>query len=149
MERRYSIVIPAFNEEGAIGGVLKELLQGEPKDSFEVIVVDDHSSDNTAKEASKYPVRVFSNVQNFGYGYSLKRGISQAVNENIIILDADGSYPVHELSRLIAEYEKGFDMVVGARQGYHYRGSKVKQVARFFFKLLTQFSTGRKIPDIN
>ena len=149
MEHRYSIIIPAYNEEGAIGKVLEELLKGEPREAFEVIVVDDCSKDRTAAEAAKYPVRVFSNVQNFGYGYSLKRGIREATNDHIIIMDADGSYPVHELSKLIGEYEKGFDMVVGARQGHHYRGSRVKQIARFFFKLLSEFSTGRRIPDIN
>lgn len=149
MERAYSIVIPAYNEQEAIGKVLQDLLKGEPKDAFEIIVIDDFSSDNTASEAAKYSVRVFSNVQNFGYGYSLKRGIREAAHDNIIIMDADGSYPVHELSKLIKEYEKGFDMVVGARQGHHYRGSRVKQVARFFFKLLSEFSTGRRIPDIN
>lgn len=149
MNKKYSIVIPAYNEEGAIGSVLQEILALDPKGSFEVVVVDDCSTDATAHKVKNYPVRLFSNVQNFGYGYSLKQGIRAATHDHIIILDADGSYPVSSVLKLIGEYEKGFDMVVGARQGFHYRGSLVKQVARFFFRLISEFATGRRIPDIN
>jgi len=146
---RYSIVIPAYNEEDAIGKVLEEIFGGEMKDRCEVIVVDDHSRDGTLERARKYPVTVLHNLQNFGYGYSLKRGITQAVEDHIIILDADGSYPVAALSALIAEYEKGFHMVVGARQGVHYHGSLLKRIARVSFRFLSEFATGRRIPDIN
>lgn len=149
MDKKYSIVIPAYNEEGAIEGVLREILALEPKGSFEVVVVDDCSTDTTAEKVAKHPVKLLRNVQNFGYGYSLKQGIRVATHENIIILDADGSYPVSSLSKLIQEYEKGFDMVVGARQGFYYRGSPVKRVARFFFRAISEFATGQRIPDIN
>ena len=144
----YSIVIPAYNEEGVISEVLGQILA--LKDiALEVIVVNDHSSDKTALEAKKHPVVVISNVQNFGYGYSLKAGILAAQNEHIIILDADGSYPVAAIPELIGVYEQGFDMVVGARQGNHYRGTQVKRIARVWFRALSEFATGRRIPDIN
>lgn len=149
MKKKYSVIIPAYNEEGAIGPVIEKILRLEPRECFEVIVVNDCSSDKTALHASGYPVQVLTNIQNFGYGYSLKRGISVAEHPNIIILDADGSYPVRELPRLIQEYEKGFDMIVGARQGKFYRGSIVKRIARLCFRLISEFTTGRRIPDIN
>lgn len=146
---RYSIIIPAYNEEDAIEPMLSEILESPLKDRVEVIVVDDNSRDGTLAQARKLPVTVLHNVQNFGYGYSLKRGISQASEDHIIILDADGSYPVAAIPGLVAEYEKGYDMVVGARHGVHYHGSLVKRVARIFFRLLSEFATGRRIPDIN
>ncbi len=149
MEKKYSIVIPAYNEEGGVAQVLEELLSLTPKDSFEIVVVDDCSRDSTAAVVASYPVVLKKNIQNFGYGYSLKQGIVAATHPNIIILDADGSYPPLELHKLIAEYEKGFDMVVGARQGRHYYSSVTKRIARFFFRVLSEFTTGRKIPDIN
>lgn len=149
MNQKYSIVIPAYNEEGAVGALLEDLLAHPLKGNFEIIVVNDSSRDRTREVAEGYPVKVLSNVHNFGYGYSLKRGIREAKNDHIIILDADGSYPVSELTRLVDEYEKGYDMVVGARQGVHYRGSPTKHVARFFFRTLSEFATGRHIPDIN
>lgn len=149
MNTKYSILIPAYNEEGGIGAVIAQILKLGTKERFEVIVIDDHSSDGTGREARKYPARLLTNVQNFGYGYSLKRGIRAASHEHIIILDGDGSYPVAAIPRLIEEYEKGFDMVVGIRQGSFYRGSRVKRVGRFAFRVLSEFATGRKIPDIN
>jgi glycosyltransferase involved in cell wall biosynthesis len=146
--KHYSIVIPAYNEEGAIGAVLEALLR-DMKDVAEIVVVNDCSKDGTLAEAKKYPVTVLSNVQNFGYGYSLKRGIAAATNDHIVILDADGSYPIAALRTLMKEYEKGFDMVVGSRTGVHYRSTLVKSIARFFFRALSEFATGRTIPDIN
>jgi glycosyltransferase involved in cell wall biosynthesis len=149
MEHNYSFIIPAYNEENGIGKVLEELLKLKLHGSHEVVVVNDCSKDDTANVIKKYPVQLLNNVQNSGYGYSLKRGITAAINENIIILDADGSYPVSSIPLLLEEYEKGFDMVVGARQGSHYRGSFAKRTGRLFFRLLSEFATGRKIPDIN
>lgn len=149
MKQNYSFIVPAYNEEQGIVKVLEQLLALSLAGDSEVIVVNDSSTDNTAQVVANYPVRLFTNVQNFGYGYSLKRGISEAKNDHIVILDADGSYPVSALLILIGEYEKGFDMVVGARQGMHYQGSPVKQIGRFFFRVLSEFATGRTIPDIN
>lgn len=146
--KSYSIIIPAHNEEGAIGKVLEEILAGDLKNS-EIIVINDASTDDTVQEVQKYPVRLFTNVQNFGYGYSLKRGIAEANRDNIIIIDADGSYPISSIMTLIQEYERGFDMVVGARQGTHYRGSFMKRIGRILFRRLSEFATGRTIPDIN
>ncbi len=145
----YSIVIPAHNEEHAIVAVLEEILKLKRLKEAEVIVVDDCSTDGTAEAVARYPVRLLRNVQNFGYGYSLKRGISAATNNSVIILDADGSYPVLSIVDLVVEYEKGFDMVVGARHGRYYRGSLIKRMGRLFFRLLSEFATGRHIPDIN
>ena len=147
MKYNYSFVIPAYNEADAVGPLLLELHAAFP--TAEIIVVNDASMDGTALAVAKHPVTLLTNVQNFGYGYSLKRGIREARGEHVIILDADGSYPVPEVSRLITEYEKGFDMVVGARHGQYYRGSLVKRIGRFFFRMLSEFATGRHIPDIN
>jgi glycosyltransferase involved in cell wall biosynthesis len=149
MKYHYSVVIPSYNEEHAISSVIKELQRLPHAKELEIIVVNDGSDDATAEVARTQKVTVLSNVQNFGYGYSLKRGITEASHNHIIILDADGSYPVTELPRLINEYERGFDMVVGARQGTYYRGSTIKRFARLCFKLLSEFATGRRIPDIN
>lgn len=147
MNYNYSIIVPAYNEADAVGPVLAELRTAFP--TAEIIVVNDASTDDTARVAAKHSVTLLTNVQNFGYGYSLKRGIQGAAGEHVIILDADGSYPTAAIRTLMREYEKGFDMVVGARQGAQYRGSLVKRVARFLFRVLSEFSAGRRIPDIN
>lgn len=146
---RYSVVVPAYNEAGVIHEVVRQIRALTRQDILEIIVIDDRSTDDTRHQAALPGIQVLSNVQNFGYGYSLKRGIAAATHEHIIILDADGSYPVAEIPRIMHEYEKGYDMVVGARQGSQYRGSFTKRIARLCFRLITEFATGRRIPDIN
>ena len=146
---KYSLIIPVYNEENAIGSILKEILSTFSSERLEVIVVDDGSIDKTAIEVKKYPVRFLQNIKNSGYGHSLKQGIKSALHPHIIITDGDGSYPISMLAKLIDEYEKGYDMVVGARRGKHYQGSFIKSVSRFFFRAISEFATGQRIPDIN
>lgn len=151
MSQRYTVIIPAYNEADAIGETLEKILAvaKERGDAFEVIVVDDCSTDATRDVVRQHPATLLENIQNFGYGYSIKRGIAHASAEHIIITDADGTYPIAELPKLLEVYERGFDMVVGARRGKHYRGSLFKYPARLVFLWLAEFAAGRKIPDIN
>jgi len=149
MKKNYSVIIPAYNEATGIGPVLREILALKLDYLFEVVVVNEASTDQTAMEVKKFPVVLINNVQNSGYGYSLKQGIKASKYENIIITDADGTYPVASILELVTEYERGFDMVVGARHGKYYHGTLLKRIARFFFRKLSEFATGRKIPDIN
>ena len=142
-----SIVIPAFNEERAIAGVVLAL-KALPIDP-EVIVVDDGSTDDTAHVAEQSGARVVRHAGNAGYGASLKDGIDAANCETIVISDADGTYPIEKIPHLVAIFNKGFHMVVGARQGKEYRGSFFKMPARIIFKFLAEFTTGRNIPDVN
>jgi len=150
MEKSYSIIIPAYNEAQSIGEVLEAIRALKLDRVCEIIVVNDASTDETAEKVATFPsVSLITNVQNSGYGYSLKQGIKSARYEHIIITDADGTYPIAFIPKLITEYERGFDMVVGARQGEYYHGTSLKRIARFFFRQLSEFTTGRKIPDIN
>ena len=147
---KISVVIPAFNEADSINSVIERIrvILGN-EEQTEIIVVNDGSTDATGEVLKNTTARVITNPRNMGYGFSLKRGISTASYECIVITDADGTYPIEEIPGLIKEYEKGFDMVVGARQGKHYWTSIWKSLARVCFKLLSEFVVGRKIPDIN
>jgi glycosyltransferase involved in cell wall biosynthesis len=145
-----SVVVPAFNEEEGIGQTLDDLqaaLHGAGI-AAEIIVVDDGSTDATAAIAAARGALVVRHPINVGYGRSLKDGILRARYELIAITDADGSYPVQELPRLLAIGE-GFDMVVGARTGTAYRGSFVRFPARKLFQWLVEWSVGQRIPDVN
>ena len=146
-----SVIIPAYNEEKGIEAVIKQFKEIAEKNkiTLEIIVVDDGSNDKTANIAKKQRVKVISHPQNYGYGKSLQTGIIKAKNERIIICDADGTYPVKYFPKLLMFLDKGFDMVVGARKGRHYRGLFLKHPARVFFKLLSEFVTGKIIPDVN
>ncbi len=147
---KLSVVIPAFNEADSIASVIERIRKvlGN-SDICEIIVVNDGSTDSTGEILLGTTTRVISNPRNMGYGFSLKRGITEASHECIVITDADGTYPIEEIPGLLIEYHKGFDMVVGARQGKHYWSSRWKSFARVCFKAISEFVVGRKIPDIN
>lgn len=149
-----SIVIPAYNEEQGIGvvlGELREMLAVTPDlAGAEIVVVDDGSSDATSERAKRGGADiVIRHPQNLGYGRSLKDGIAAAQHDTIVIADADASYPLVEIPRLVRRFHEGFDMVVGARSGPNYRESAVKGPLRSVLKFLVEFTAGRRVPDVN
>jgi len=147
-----SIIIPAYNEEPVIGrtiGEIRAALAASPWPVFEIIVVDDGSSDGTAAIAEAEGTRVLRHPHNIGYGRSLKDGIAAASYDVIAIIDADGTYPADQIPRLASLLDKGFDMVVGARTGTHYRGSAMKGPLRALLTFLVEFTVGRRVPDVN
>ena len=143
----YTVVVPALNEEEGIAAVITRLAALHPKP--EIIVIDDGSADRTAIVAREMGATVLVHPMPGGYGRSLKDGILAASHDIIAITDADGTYPVERIPDLLLELERGSDMAVGARQGTYYRGAFLKMPARIVFQWLVQFTTGRRIPDIN
>jgi glycosyltransferase involved in cell wall biosynthesis len=144
-------VIPAYNEEMAIAETVRSLYKvleslGVP---FEVIVVNDGSTDATGELAEEAGARVIHHPHNVGYGRSLKSGIQAAQYDCIAITDADGTYPVEEIPRLLEVMQQGYDMVVGERTGDAYREGRAKSFLRRALKVLVEFSAEREVPDIN
>ena len=147
-----SVVIAAYNESEGIGATSRQIHKvctDAGISGFEIIVVDDGSTDDTGDRARESGATVLRNPHNLGYGYSVKRGILASRHDTIVITDADMTYPVDEIPALLAEYRKGFDMVVGQRSGAHYRGSALKAPLRWVLKFLVEYAAGRRIPDIN
>ncbi|MBQ4030540.1 MAG: glycosyltransferase family 2 protein [Bacilli bacterium] len=145
-----SVVIPAYNEEKTLKKTIEEIKKVFKKTKdYEIIVVDDCSSDNTKEVAMKCGVKVISNPNNMGYGFSLKRGISEAKYETIVITDADATYPFDMVPEMLKKKEEGFDLVIGARTGKYYRQSIFKNFLRKLLKMLVEMVSGRKIKDIN
>ncbi len=147
-----SIIIPAFNEEDAIADTVeaaRKVCQEADWQGFEIIVVDDGSTDRTALLAKQAGAKVVRHPATGGYGRSLKDGIAAAGNDLIAISDGDGTYPIDRLPQLMERIEAGFDMAVGARSGAEYRESLVKAPLRLILKGLVEFTAGRRIPDIN
>lgn len=149
---KISVVIPAYNEQNAIQATVAEIQavfkKAKVKD-FEIILVNDGSKDKTREIAESLEVTLVNHPHNVGYGRSLKDGIRIAKYETIVITDADLTYPFDQAPFLLTEYQKGFDMVVGARTGAHYRESLIKSPLRKILKFLVEFAANREIPDIN
>jgi glycosyltransferase involved in cell wall biosynthesis len=149
-DRAVSVVIPAFNEGPHVGGQVRAVLaavraSGWP---FEVIVVDDGSTDETAKAAGEAGATVIRQPANQGYGAALKRGIASARHDWILITDADTTYPAAAIPRLL-ERAEGNEMVVGARTGPSVEVESVRVPAKWILTRLASFLAGRKIPDLN
>lgn len=147
-----SVVIPAYNEAGAVGETVANVkaVFAETEHEYEVIVIDDGSNDETAAEAEQAGAVVLRHPHNIGYGNAIMTGVRRARHQLIAITDADSTYPIDELPSMIDELEaRSLDMLIGARQGKYYRGRPTKAIARVFFKFLAEFTTGTRIPDIN
>jgi polyisoprenyl-phosphate glycosyltransferase len=144
-----SVVIPAYNEAGAVGEAVRQIERALVEIEHEVVVVDDGSQDATADEARAAGGRVVQHPHNLGYGAALKTGIQAATYDTIVITDADGTYPNDYIPVLVKELARGFNMVVGARQGSHFRDSVLKSPMRMILKFLVEFTAGRQVPDVN
>ena len=147
-----SVVIPALNEEDAIAQTVRDVarvLHEASIERFQIIVVDDGSTDRTGEVACESGAHVVRHPHNVGYGRSLKRGISEASYDTIVITDADGTYPIERIPDLLDRYDEGFDMVVGKRTGPHLNHAAYKGWLRRVLKFLVEYSAGRKVPDVN
>jgi len=116
---RLSVVIPAFNEAQRLPATLARLhayLDARGA-SYQVLVVDDGSTDGTADVArtASGPVEVLRHAQNRGKGHAVRAGMLAAGGERRLMTDADLSTPIEELPRLEAELERGFEVAIGSR----------------------------------
>jgi glycosyltransferase involved in cell wall biosynthesis len=145
-----TVIVPAYNEENGIGRVLDELRSSRSRSdwSFEIVVVDDGSSDRTAEIARDHGVTVVAHGANRGYGAALKSGIRTARSPYILIIDADGTYPIDAIPKLLAS-ARGRDMVVGARTGSRVQGPLLRRPARWFLRRLAAYLAETEIPDLN
>jgi glycosyltransferase involved in cell wall biosynthesis len=139
-----SIVIPAMNEEEAIGGVVARL-----RDAAvwrEVLVIDDGSTDATAVRAEAAGARVVRHPYNKGNGAAVKSGIRSATGEYILIIDADGQHPVTAALQLVARLGE-YDLVVGARDGMT-QATAARRGGNALLNWIASYLTGRHIPDL-
>jgi len=153
-----SVVIPAYNEERAIGTLLERLRRAadtvraqHPRVAeVEIIVVDDASHDRTAEVAAAVAgVRVERLAANRGYGGALQAGFAAARGDWLVFLDADGTYPPEFLDPLVAAMlDSDADIILGSRfAGATSRMPLVRRVGNVFFARLLSWLTERSITD--
>ncbi len=116
-----SIVIPAYNEAARIGNTLDSIERYFSKNnmSFEVIVVDDGSKDDTAQVAERYAskiknLKVLINEKNSGKGFSVKRGMLAATGDYRLFMDADNSVDISHIEAFMRALSEGYDVAIGS-----------------------------------
>ncbi len=107
-----SYIIPALNEEGSIGNVIKKIRTIDKEG--EIVVVDSNSTDKTAEIVISLGATLV-NEEKLGYGNAYKRGFSVAKGDVIATLDADGTYPPDEIPRMLEYLNRGYDFISGER----------------------------------
>lgn len=119
-----SIIIPAFNEEeniknGALENVWKYLKK--QKYSWELLIVDDASTDKTVKLAERFAkgkknVRVLKEPHR-GKGGTVIKGVREAKGDVVLFTDMDQATPINQLEKILPKFKEGFDVVIGSRSG--------------------------------
>jgi hypothetical protein len=132
---RTTVVLPAYNEGAALPHVLDEL-EASLDPSYEIVVVDDGSTDDTAEVAEQHRCRLIKHSSNRGKGVAIRTGIAEAQGENVVIMDADATYPVPAIAEMVDLLAQN-DLVRGIRST---KGESMPLVNRFgnwlFNKLL-------------
>lgn len=145
--RPLTIVIPAYNEAQAIGTLLEHLKATCTDLVEEVIVVDDGSSDDTARIAEGMGARVIRHSRNKGYGASLKTGICAAHTDYVLTMDSDGQHKAEDIARLWERAEQS-DMVVGQRTSLIH-SQLWRMPGKWLLALMANYLSRQRIPDLN
>jgi len=148
-----SVVIPAFNEGKTLENVIERTKHTLNKIGhlYEIIVVDDGSTDQTCNVAPAKEVIIVRNHKNHGKGYALKMGFDHCRGDIIVTLDADGSHQPEELTRLVQPIMKNrVDMIIGSRFNTQLEDGAIKRVNMIgnkLFNLLIFLLSRRLLTD--
>jgi glycosyltransferase involved in cell wall biosynthesis len=148
-----SVIIPVYNEENNINNTINEVhevLKNSPIEPYEIILIDDGSTDNTTGvlKESNLDFQLIVHEKNRGYGAALKSGIRKSKYDIIAITDADGTYPIKDIPKLYNAMND-CDMVVGSRTGKKVKIPLVRRPAKWFLAKLANYLAEYKIPDLN
>jgi dolichyl-phosphate beta-glucosyltransferase len=158
---KYSIVIPAYNEAARLPRALEKIRAYLLERNFdaEVVVVDDGSTDATAEITRgadlQWPdrlrdVRLVSNGENRGKGYSVRHGMLEAKGEIALFTDADLSAPIEEFDKLLAALANA-DVAIGSRamdrRLISVHQSRLREIAGIIFNRLVRIFTGLPFED--
>jgi dolichyl-phosphate beta-glucosyltransferase len=169
MSEKITVVIPAYNEARKVEPTINEVKEFlvENGYSFEIIIVDDGSDDNTLNIVKRYKainsmenIIILENNPNRGKGYAVRRGIMEANGDYVLFMDADNSTRIFEMEKMLPYFENRYDVVIGSRrlknisgditidQPFlrHFLGEIYIYLSRLFFKVsVRDYNCGFKI----
>ena len=147
------VTIPAYNEEKTIESMIRGIkkVMGAFRYKYSILVIDDGSSDDTAKAAKKAGAIVYSHPKNYGLAETFRTEMSYAVElkpDVIVHIDADSQYLPKEIPKLVEEIKKGYDLVLGSRfMGKIEEMPLTKRLGNMTFSRIVSQITGLKISD--
>ncbi|MGO9569864.1 MAG: glycosyltransferase family 2 protein [Desulfomonilaceae bacterium] len=144
-ESRITVVIPAYNEEGTVGEVVRGVRKNLPE--ARILVIDDGSSDSTAVAAREAGAEVICHPLNKGNGASVKTALRAISGGLVAILDGDGQHDPEDLPKLLNRLDT-YDLVVGARSFTMEEGSILRNTGNFVLRRLASFLAEQDIPDL-
>ncbi len=148
MNKSLTILIPAFNEQEGIVDTLKKLQPFVKKNKWQVIIINDGSTDNTASIVQDFSeFNLINHPYNKGYGASLKTGIRMATTDLVASYDADGQHNPSDLENLYLNLSN-YDIMIGQRSKNSHQ-SWLRKPGKWILRKTANFLTGRKIPDLN
>ena len=141
---KITILVPAYNEEQSIRNTVRTIRQMYP--DFEILVIDDASTDQTMQIAMEAGANVWPHPYNIGNGAAIKSGLRSATGEWVIMMDADGQHDPADIAKLL-EHKDKYDMVVGARSKGS-SGSFHRNFANWIYNKLASYITKFKVEDL-
>ena len=164
MNSKISLIIPVFNEYGEIENFFNDLKKCNFDLINEIIFVNDCSTDNSLDQIQKkiyefkslfinVDLMVISNLKNRGYGFSIKKGVSNSKNDSIAIIDLDRTYKIDDLNNISHEfintYQLQYDLIIGQRKIDNTNTSRLKIIGKTIVNKITNFCFDEKIVDYN
>jgi dolichyl-phosphate beta-glucosyltransferase len=156
-----SVIVPAYNEEGRLPRTLTRMRdyfasRGFTTHELEILIVDDGSKDGTVQVAEKWArdwpsLRVISNGDNRGKGYSVRHGMLEARGRIALFTDADLSSPIEESEKLLAAIDAGNEVAIGSRaldrSLISTHQSRLRELAGMIFNGFVRIFTGLPFSD--
>lgn len=142
-----SLLIPVYNEEVGIKLLLDKLIELKYHESYEILIINDGSTDGSMEVVKNYPVRIYSHTVNKGYGAALKTGIRKANGNKVVILDSDGQHDPVQIPLIVSLLDK-YELVIGTRDKKSFQ-VRTRQIGKRVIRWVGEYLVEQKLPDYN